>query len=226
MKTKQIERASFFTCIIIFALAVNVNAQEVKDQDGNVYKTAKHGVQVWTASNLNVSHFRNGDLIPEAKTDEEWANAASSGSPAWCYYENNPENGAKYGKLYNWYAINDTRGLAPEGWHIPENADWRLLIKNLLGIKVAGPKLKDKEGWKNQKGTNDIGFTALPAGCRDTDGKFKDFGKICRWWSNSVPVDVKPSPKIYSVSLNDNTSDIKYIESDKGAGLSVRCEKD
>jgi len=226
MKTKKIERVTFLGSVILSILTLTVNAQEVKDTNGNVYGIAKYGVQVWIASNLNATHFRNGDVIPEDITDEDWAKAASSGSPAWCYYDNNPENAAKYGKLYNWYAINDPRGLAPAGWHIPANEDWRTLIKNLLGIKVAGPKLKDSKGWKNKKGTNDIGFAALPAGYRDQEGKFKDIEKIGQWWSNSVPVDVKPSELIYSVQLNDNTTDIKYIAVNKGMGLSVRCEKD
>lgn len=201
-------------------------AQYLKDFDGNVYRTAKLGLQVWTASNLNVSHFRNGDTIPEAKTPEEWANAAMNGKPVWCHYENDPANGVKYGKLYNWYAINDQRDLAPEGYHIPQNADWRALIRNLLGIDYAGTKLKSAADWKYKKGTNTIGFTAIPGGCREPDGKFRDLAVIARWWSNSVPVNVKPSNKIFSLELSDSSVEVKYLEAEKGTGLSVRCEKD
>jgi aspartate kinase len=86
--------------------------------------------------NLNVSNFRNGEAIPEAKTNEEWIKAGNEGKPAWCYYENRSENGRIYGKLYNWYALNDPRGLAPAGWSIPENNDWRTLVKNLKGVAV------------------------------------------------------------------------------------------
>ena len=71
------------------------------------------------SKNLNVSRFRNGEIIFEAKTIEEWEKAGENKTPAWCYYNNNPTNGAKYGKLYNWYAVNDIRALAPKGWHIP-----------------------------------------------------------------------------------------------------------
>lgn len=82
-------------------------------------QTVTIGNQVWMTKNLNVDKFRNGDPIPEAKTDEEWIKAGENKQPAWCYYENDPANGEKYGKVFNWYAVNDPRGLAPEGWHDP-----------------------------------------------------------------------------------------------------------
>jgi uncharacterized protein (TIGR02145 family) len=89
--------------------------------------TVTIGSQVWMTKNLNVEKFRNGDPIPEARTNLEWEEAGKEGQPAWCYYDNDPSNGFKYGKLYNWYAINDTRGLAPEGWHIPNIEEWEEL---------------------------------------------------------------------------------------------------
>jgi hypothetical protein len=97
------------------------------------------------AENLNVSTFRNGDPIPEAKTDEEWKKAGKEGKPAWCYYENDPKNGAKYGKLYNWYAVNDPRGLAPAGWHVPSDAEWTTL-GDQLGDEASN-KMKSTSGW-------------------------------------------------------------------------------
>jgi uncharacterized protein (TIGR02145 family) len=211
--------------ILLFAVST-LTAQEFKDADGNVYRTVKYGLQVWTASNLNVSHFRNGDEIPQAQSPEEWAKAALDKKPAWCYYENDLQNGRKYGKLYNWYAVNDPRGLAPAGWHITINEDWRMLVNNLKGIDVASAKLKSPTEWKSKKGTNDIGFSAFPSGHREKDGKFRDLGTVCMFWSNSVPVSVKPSDKIYAFTLSDNTYEVQYLQSEKGAGLSVRCEKD
>jgi hypothetical protein len=83
-------------------------------------KSVTIGTQVWMKENLNVSTFRNGEPIPEAKTAEEWKAAGAAKQPAWCYYDNDPKNGAKYGKLYNWYAVNDPRGLVPVGWHVPD----------------------------------------------------------------------------------------------------------
>jgi len=207
-------------------MSFTVNSQEVKDFDGNVYKTARLGPQYWTAANLNVAHFRNGDAIPEAKTPEEWVSAAQNGTPAWSYYENDPLNGEKYGRLYNWFAINDPRGLAPEGWHIPQNADWRALVKNLLGVDMAGSSLKSTTGWKSKKGVDKIGFAGIPGGCRDHEGKFKDLGVIAQWWSNSSPLSVKPSNQIFSVVLSNNSVELRYMPLEKGSGLSVRCEKD
>jgi uncharacterized protein (TIGR02145 family) len=207
-------------------ICLTANSQDLKDFDGNIYKTARLGIQIWAASNLNVSHFRNGDPITEAKTPEEWANAGKNGTPAWCYYENDPINGEKYGKLYNAYAINDPRGLAPEGWHIPANTEWSTLVKGLQGIDVAGTKLKSASDWKRRKGTDKIGFAAIPGGCRESNGKFRDLGMTGSWWSNSVPIDIKPSDKIVSFVVSDNTAQVKYLRSEKGTGLSVRCKKD
>ena len=211
---------------LLLLTGLGADAQDLKDVEGNVYTLAKLGPQTWTAGNLRVTHFRNGDVIPEAKTDEEWAAAASEGKPAWCYYENDTANLRKYGLLYNWYAINDPRGLAPEGWHIPVNRDWSTMVKNLLGLDVAATKLKSTEGWKRSSGTDKIGFRALPGGSRGTDGKFMNIGVIGQWWSNSVPVSVKPSDKIFTFWLSDHIATVRYYEVDKGSGFSVRCIKD
>ena len=115
--------------------------------DGKVYKTVVIGSQTWMSENLNVSTFRNGDPIPEAKTNEEWKKAGKEGKPAWCYYDNDPKNGAKYGKLYNWYAVNDPRGLAPTGWHVPTKAEWGTLVEQLGND--AEKKMKSQSGWNN-----------------------------------------------------------------------------
>jgi uncharacterized protein (TIGR02145 family) len=121
---------------VVFFLTSYLNAQ-----------TVTIGTQVWMTKNLNVDKFRNGDSIPQAKTDEEWKKAGENGQPAWCYYDNNPANGAKYGKLYNFYAVNDSRGLAPKGYHIPTDAEWTTLI-DYLGSD-AGKKMKSKSAWKS-----------------------------------------------------------------------------
>lgn len=110
-------------------------------------QTVTIGSQVWMTKNLDVSTFRNGDPIPQAKTEEEWKKAGGNRQPAWCYYDNDPANGAKYGKLYNWYAVIDPRGLAPAGYHIPSDAEWTKL-KDYLGSD-AGTKMKSKSGWSS-----------------------------------------------------------------------------
>ncbi len=105
------------------------------------------GNQLWMTKNLDVSTFRNGDPIPEAKTRQEWEKAGENKQPAWCYYNNDPNNGAKYGKLYNWHAVSDLRGLAPIGYHIPTHKEWDLLTDYLGGLIYSGTKMKSKNGW-------------------------------------------------------------------------------
>jgi uncharacterized protein (TIGR02145 family) len=105
-------------------------------------QTVTIGTQVWTTKNLDVSTFRNGDVIPQASTDEAWEAAGENKQPAWCYYDNDTANASKYGKLYNWYAVNDPRGLAPAGYHIPSDAEWTVLTDFLGDEGIAGKKMK------------------------------------------------------------------------------------
>jgi uncharacterized protein (TIGR02145 family) len=160
-------------------------------------QTVTIGNQIWSTKNLNVDKFRNGDPIPQVKKNDEWAFACENKKPAWCYLDNDPANGPKHGKLYNWYAVIDPRGLAPEGWHIPSQNEWKQLAKALGGEDVAGEKLKSSTGWKNKddkgklsryfkQGTNESGFTALPSGQRFGNGNFtKKSGHFGRWWSST-----------------------------------------
>ena len=111
------------------------------------YKTVTIGSQVWMAKNLEVSTFRNGDVIPQATSNAEWGAAGENKQPAWCYYDNDSKNGVKYGKLYNWYAVNDPRGLAPAGYHVPTDAEWTTL-ENFLSDDE-GKKMKSTSGWEN-----------------------------------------------------------------------------
>jgi uncharacterized protein (TIGR02145 family) len=105
-------------------------------------QTVTIGTQTWMTKNLDVATFRNGDAIPEAKTNEEWVAAGENKQPAWCYYENDPMNGTNYGKLYNWYAVNDKRGLAPAGCHVPTDQEWTVLSTFLGGEESAEKKMK------------------------------------------------------------------------------------
>ena len=130
-------------CISSFSFG-QTSGTGVIDIDGNNYATIIIGTQEWMASNLDVATFRNGDLIFEAKSDEEWEKARENKEPAWCYYENDPANGSKYGKLYNWYAVIDSRGLAPVGYKIPSDAELTKLTDFLGGNGVAGTKIKSK----------------------------------------------------------------------------------
>jgi len=181
------------------------------------------GKQVWMTKNLNVSTFRNGDPIPQAKTNEEWKKAGDNKQPAWCYYENDPANGAKYGKLYNWYAVSDSRGLAPVGYHIPSDAEWTILTDYLGGAEKAGAKMKSKQGWaKDGNGTNSSGFNGLPGGYRNFNGTFYDVGKYGYWWSftENFPTDAWTCLLHYNVGL------VLRLYYNKAKGFSVRCLRD
>jgi uncharacterized protein (TIGR02145 family) len=176
---------------------------------------------VWSTINLNESRFRNGDLIPEAKTAEEWIAAGNAKRPAWCYYDNDPKNGNKYGKLYNWYAVKDTRGLAPIGWHIPSDLEWPLLEFNLGDD--AGKKMKSSSGWlENGNGTNSSGFTGLPGGYRYENGGFSSLGYSGSWWSASEGYD----SNTWSRRLNYGSFYLGRYNGYKHYGFSVRCVKD
>jgi uncharacterized protein (TIGR02145 family) len=184
-------------------------------------KEKKTGTQVWATKNLDVSTFRNGDKIAEAPTNKEWEKAGASGMPAWCYYKNDLENGKKYGKLYNWYAVNDKRGLAPAGWHIPTDAEWVVLTK-FLG-ESAGLKVKSTTGWKNDKnGTNEIDFGGLPGGCRNVNGTFYGEGYAAYFWSTTED----QSYYGWFRQLSDASDSLGRMQTDKRDGLSVRCLKD
>lgn len=199
----------------------------VEEKENNTdLEEIKIGIQTWAAKNLDVSTFRNGDAIPEAKTNEEWAKAGENGKPAWCYYDNDPENGKKYGKLYNWYAVNDPRGLAPNGWHVPTDAEWTILT-DYLG-EDAGIKMKSTKGWndydgKTGNGTNESGFDGFPGGCRNDNGEFVNIGNYDAWWSSSE-FDVGNARRISLKFMSDYVS--RAAPGDKPCGFSVRCLRD
>jgi uncharacterized protein (TIGR02145 family) len=187
------------------------------------YETVKIGTQTWMTENLNVDKFRNGDSIPEAKSAEEWTKAGSEGKPAWCYYGNNPENSEKYGKLYNWYAVNDPRGLAPEGFHVSSNEEWTILNDFLGGDDIGGKKLKSKYGWnENGNGTNEVNFSAQPGGYRDETGYFDRESLNGYWWCSTFHHnEFAVNRNLYHLIANLNSGE--YL---KEGGMSVRCLKD
>lgn len=152
---------------------------------GQSYATVQIGPQVWMAKNLDVGHFRNGDPIPEAKTSEEWERASREGKPAWCYYNNDPSLAAQDGRLYNYYAIIDPRGLAPEGFRMPETNDFIRMSARLGNKLEAERQINAREGWSTigfmnlgKKNSNATGFTATPAGIRTDNGEFYARGRL------------------------------------------------
>jgi len=183
--------------------------------------TLKIGNQLWAVANLDVSRFRNGDSIPEARTNEEWVKAGEAGKPAWCYYNNDLVIGKKYGKLYNWYALNDPRGLAPAGWSLPNDQDWVVLTNYMGGPGTAGSKLKSTSGWSDKNdGTNESGFNGLPGGYRVENGKFMNIGSIATWWSTTENKSNSAFDHYLVLSGGFPRSD-----NPKQCGESVRCIK-
>ena len=175
------------------------------------------GEQVWMTQNLNVDTFRNGDPIPRAVTAEQWREAGKSRQPAWCYYDNFWENGEIHGKLYNWYAVNDPRGLAPVGYHIPSDAEWTEL-ENFLGTYDAGIKMKSTSGWRSYgSGTNSSGFSGFPGGVCQWDGFFENIGFYGWWWS---------STDAWMRYLNYDEDKVLRGGIGKECGASVRCLRD
>jgi uncharacterized protein (TIGR02145 family) len=185
------------------------------------------GDQEWETKNLDVDRFRNGDPIPQVITAEEWKAAGERGEPAWCYYDNDAENGKIYGKLYNWYAVNDSRGLAPEGWHIPSDDEWTTLTNYLGGEDVAGGKMKSigTAYWNspNTDATNESGFSALPGGYRNNGGSFFSISYNAFFWS-ATEYDNNSAWYLnlynYNSYVNRNNYDFKSV------GASVRCLRD
>jgi len=183
------------------------------------------GSQNWMKFNLNTSKFRNGDVIKNAITDKEWNDAYISKKPAWCYRNNDSTNGLKYGKLYNWFAIIDSRGLAPVGWHMPSDKEWTELSTTLGGQSNAGIKLKSKSGWFNGgNGTNESGFNGLPGGRRIDEGLFQDPNKEGYWWSATDGPFADTDA--WAVSIYFIDANLNIFPDGKGSGLSVRCVKD
>jgi len=183
--------------------------------------TVTIGSQTWSSTNLNVATFSNGDTIPEAKTFQEWVAAGQAGKPACCYYNNDPANGPKYGRLYNWYAVIDPRGLAPKGWALPTELDWAQLIRHAGGSAVAGTKLKTLTTWtEGYNGTNELKFNGMPAGYRIENGTFQNLGTMAVWWSTT---EVRSGTAVdYFLSMS---SGINRSINPKQRGESVRCIK-
>lgn len=212
---------SFTNSITINSIPQNTTNTLVKDNFNIPITHVTIGKQIWMSSNLNVDKFSNGDIIPEAKTAKDWENALRMMKPAWCYYMNDPKNNAVYGKLYNYYAIIDKRGLAPNSWRIPKVSDWNILY-NYLGTSIAAQKLKSKNGWeKNGNGTNSSMFNASPGGCRINGGAFKDIGKFGYWWA----LNDNNLNKVFLYYLGSHNSELLNSTPYTEEGMSVRCVK-
>ena len=198
----------------------------VSDIDGNSYTMIEIGNQIWSKSNLNVSKYRNGDDIPLVTDADEWASLTTG---AYCYIYNNSSYGNTYGKLYNWYAINDSRGLIPSGYNVPKDSEWSTLVNHLGGFSIAGAKMKEKGsggtnwGGNNSNATNSSNFSAKPGGYRSsTNGAFYSFGPDGVWWS-STQID---NSNAYYFLINQNSDGVTRNTNKKTNGFSIRFIKD
>jgi uncharacterized protein (TIGR02145 family) len=179
------------------------------------------GNKEWTVKNLDVIRYRNGDTILQITDASKWAGSTKG---AWCYYDNDSANGAIYGKLYNWYAVHNPRGLAPIGLHVPSDAEWTALTNSLGGESVAGNKMKSPSAWHRNLGvTNESGFTGLPGGYRLNDGRFATLGTFANWWSSTKAT--KPGTA-WDRILYAGTGEVLRGDDSKNFGLSIRCIRD
>ena len=193
------------------------------DIDVNVYTTIILGSQEWFVENLKSTRYRNGDTIPNITDNTLWSNLATD---ACCDYENKPSNSVIYGKLYNFYAVDDFRNICPVGWHVPSNAEWTILINYLGGESEAGGKLKEvgTAHWlsPNLGATNESGFSALPGGIRGSfAGLYSYITEEGDWWTSTEDDEANAWERY--VGFDNNTVTSHYY--DKKLGLSVRCIK-
>lgn len=185
------------------------------------YQTVTIGTQTWLSENLDVRVFLNGDPIPEVKSAEEWKMAGINRKPAWCYYNNNPDNG----KLYNWFAVHDKRGLAPKGWHVPTYDEFEKMIKYLGGDEIAPNKLIAGAAWKiSIPGNTESGFNGMPCKWRTGEGKFTDDFISEGWWTSSYKNYIDAAT-LYMLYYANTAMDLSIQGSDKKLGASVRCIK-
>ncbi|NTW54999.1 MAG: hypothetical protein HGB15_09655 [Chlorobaculum sp.] len=196
--------------------------KSVTDIDGNRYGTVKIGDHLWMSENLQVTRYRNGDPIPEVRDGAYWA-AQTAG--ARCSYDNNAENGKTIGMLYNWSAVNDPRGIAPEGWHVATDKEWSELAEALGGDESAGQALKAPGRWSDPGSDSEksSGFDALPSGARrDADGGFLMRGQFARFWT-STPAS---NGKVLARALGFYDNALRGGEVGPKNGFAVRCVKD
>lgn len=203
----------------------NLIYDTMTDIDGNVYKTITIGNQTWMAENLRTTKYNDGTTIPNITDNTAWKVLTTG---AYCTYNNSSDavSIATYGRLYNWYAINDSRSIAPLGWHIPSFTEWQTLSDNLAGNSVSGGKLKEvgTTHWNNPNtgATNETGFTGLPCGFRDVNAIFMEKGNWASWWY-STSMDAMTS---YVLILFNDDDDFGQHYASKVNGLAVRCIKD
>lgn len=195
----------------------------VTDIDGNSYLTVKIGSLWWMAENLKVTHYRNGDAITSVSDSATWEDLTTE---AYCDYNNNVNNVTTYGRLYNGYAVSDSRNIAPAGWHVATDAEWQTLVDFMGGDAIAGGKLK--EAWTthwtspNTGATNECGFTALPGGFRFGTGQFYGLQAHGNFWTSTLASSVTAWYRF----VHCTNAEVAHFTAGMTAGFAIRCVKD
>lgn len=207
------------------------NGTIVKDIDNNIYHTIIIGNQVWLQENLKATKYRNGDLITNFTdtTPWSWGSLMNSKTGVYCNYNNDPSLGATYGRLYNWFVVNDPRGISPIGWHVPSQAEYLELFNFLGGNAIAGGKLKETgtAHWlsPNTGATNESGFTLLPSGFRELDATYQCLGINTYLWTSTEP-DSKTSFSAAAAVMGYNGQGVCIDWTQKAEGNPIRCVMD
>jgi uncharacterized protein (TIGR02145 family) len=212
----------YFTGIKWVGLADLGSISGCIDYDGNAYPTFTIDTQIWMAENLRVTNYSNGDVIPNVTDGTTWGYLTTG---AYCWYDNDQSANAKYGILYNWYAVHDSRNICPTGWHVPSDAEWTTLTTYLGGESVAGGKMKSVSAlWNspNTDATNNSGFSGLPGGNRNSNGFFYNIGYDGTWWTAT---EANTFYAWYR-SLSYSDSGVGRGGFNKAYGCSVRCVRD
>ena len=193
------------------------------DQDGNTYLTITIGSQTWMAENLKTTKYRDGSNIPSVTNHASWSTLTTG---AWCSKEFNIANNCPYGKLYNFYAVVDARGLCPTGWHVPTDPEWSTFITYLGGASIAGGRLKSTSIlWTSNIGaTNDAGFSALPSSYLLVDGSFGPTGTTNGWWTTTESVSYPD--RYWVIGTEGSSSNVLRNPYFKNGGIGVRCVRD
>jgi uncharacterized protein (TIGR02145 family) len=215
------------TIVFYFALFVVLtgSAQTVTDIDGNVYPTVIIGNQEWMAENLRVTHYQNGDSIPLVLGNIPWSGLTTG---AQCYYNGTFTNVAVYGRLYNWYTVDDNRLVAPAGWHVPTDAEWYQLANFLGDSLTSGAYLKQagtlRWSTPNTGATNSSSFTALPSGYRSPAAAYGHLNYYNNFWTTTVNSST-PTLVYHRGMAYNHTQVLRYLR-DKNHGFAIRCVKD
>jgi len=205
-------------------IQVRVTDSAVTDVDGNVYSAVTIGTQVWMRENLKATHYRDGTPIPLVIDDSIWSGLTSG---AYCWgSDDSASYKVTYSALYNFYSVNDSCGLCPEGWHVPSESEWLTMEAHLGGPDAAGGKAKEGGTihWNppNTGATNESGFTGLPAGGRGRFGGPGEIGNYATWWT-STSYD---SLFAWHWGLYTGNAKVRSNPGHKTSGFSVRCVKD